>query len=68
MTPFGLTPEAVRAHGHVQHLNLVEPIRIDETLLTTLEPPRFESGRALLLAGLPSPKCDAMALKPVRRS
>ena len=49
---FGLTPEAVRAQGHVQHLNLVEPIRMDETLLTTLEPPRFEDGRALLLAGL----------------
>ena len=35
---FGLTPEAVRAQGHVQHLNLVEPIRMDETLLTTLDP------------------------------
>ena len=39
---------------------------MDETLLTTLEPPRFEDGRALLLAGLPSPKCNAMALKPAR--
>ncbi len=29
---------------------------MDETQLTTLEPPRFEDGRALLLAGLPSTK------------
>ena len=49
---FGLTPEAVRAQGHVQHLNLVQPIRMDETLLTTLDLPRFEDGRAPLLAGL----------------
>ena len=56
----------MRAQGDVTNLNLVEPIRMDETLLTTLEPPRFEDGRALLLAGLPSPKCNAMALKPAR--
>jgi AraC family transcriptional regulator len=49
---FGVTPEAVRAQGDVNNLNLVEPIRMDETLLTTLEPPRFEDGRALRLAGL----------------
>jgi AraC family transcriptional regulator len=53
MTPFGLTPEAVRAQCDVTNLKLVESIRMDETLLTTLEPPRFEDGRALLLAGLP---------------
>ena len=68
MTHFGLTPEAVRTQGDVTHLKLVEPIRMDETLLTTLEPPRIEEGRALLLAGLPQPNSNAMASKPARRS
>src|SRR5579871_2852953 len=49
---FGLTPEALRARGHLDNLALVEPIKMDETLLTHLEPPRFEDGRAFLVAGL----------------
>jgi AraC family transcriptional regulator len=49
---FGLTPEAVRAQRHLDNIELVEPIKMDETLLTNLAPPRFESGRALLIAGL----------------
>lgn len=49
----GVTPKAVRAQGDVNNLKLVEPIRMDETLKTRLEPPRFENRRALLLAGLP---------------
>ncbi|ACD21443.1 AraC family transcriptional regulator [Paraburkholderia phytofirmans] len=49
---FGFTPDALRARGHLDTLALVEPIKMDETLLTHLEPPRFEDGKALLVAGL----------------
>jgi AraC family transcriptional regulator len=49
---FGLTPERVRARGHLNSLELVEPIRMDQTLLVELEAPRLEDGRALLIAGL----------------
>ncbi|WP_025599316.1 AraC family transcriptional regulator [Burkholderia sp. WSM2230] len=49
---FGLTPEALRARGHLDNLVIVEPIRMDETHLTQLEPPRFEDGRPFLVAGL----------------
>jgi len=51
---FGLTPERVRARGHLNSLELVEPIRMDHTLLVELEAPRLEDGRALLIAGLVS--------------
>ncbi|NYH26081.1 AraC family transcriptional regulator [Paraburkholderia bryophila] len=49
---FGLAPEALRARGHLDNLALVEPIKMDETLLTHLEPPRFVDGEPLLVAGL----------------
>ena len=49
---FGLTPEAVRARRDVADLKLMEPIRMDETMLKTLEPPRIETGRLMLIAGL----------------
>ncbi|WP_176060535.1 AraC family transcriptional regulator [Paraburkholderia sp. BCC1876] len=49
---FGLTPDALRARGHLDNLALVEPIKMDETLLTHLEPPRFVDGEPLLVAGL----------------
>lgn len=49
---FGVTPEAVRAQRHLRNLLLVEPIKMDETLLANLPPPRFENGRQLLIAGL----------------
>jgi AraC family transcriptional regulator len=48
---FGLTPEAVRASGRL-NIKLVEPIKMDETLLTHLDPPRMINGRTLLIAGL----------------
>lgn len=48
---FGLTPETVRAQRHLDNLSLVEAIKMEETL-TALEPPRFLSGKALLIAGL----------------
>lgn len=49
---FGLTPEALRARGHLDNLALVEPIRMDKPFLTHLEPPRFEDGKPFLVAGL----------------
>ena len=49
---FGLTPEAVRAQAHLHNIELVEPVKMDETLFAHLEPPRFENGRQLLIAGL----------------
>ena len=49
---FGLTPEAVREQRRLDNLELVEPIKMDETLLTNPEPPRFETCKSLLIAGL----------------
>src|SRR5579864_2002856 len=49
---FGLTPEALRARGNLDGIELMEAIKMDETLLATLEPPRFENCKTLLIAGL----------------
>ena len=49
---FGMTPESVRAQGHLDNVNLVEAIKMDDGLITTLAPPRIEQGRLLLIAGL----------------
>lgn len=49
---FSVTPESVRAQGHSNNLELVEAIKMDESLLTHLDPPRIEQGRTMLIAGL----------------
>jgi AraC family transcriptional regulator len=49
---FGRTPEAVRGQGTLNGLELMEAIKMDESLLTNLQPPRFENGPTLLIAGL----------------
>src|ERR1700758_1759614 len=49
---FGMTPEAVRAATCLDHLKLQEPIRMDSSQFDTLQPPRFETGKPLLVAGL----------------
>lgn len=49
---FRLTPEMIRARGSLDNIELMEPIKMDETLLAQLEPPRLENGRTLLIAGL----------------
>lgn len=49
---FGLTPEALRAQGRLDNIAIVEPIKMDESILTNLPPPRFEDGEPLLIAGL----------------
>jgi AraC family transcriptional regulator len=49
---FGVTPEAVRAMTCLDTLKLQEPILMDSTALDTLPPPRFETGKAMLIAGV----------------
>jgi AraC family transcriptional regulator len=48
---FGITPDAVRAQRRLDALNLQGPITMDSTLLDHLAPPRFETGKAFLVAG-----------------
>jgi AraC family transcriptional regulator len=49
---FGCTPEAVRQHGHVDDLQLMEPVKMTESAKVELEAPRREAGRPLLIAGM----------------
>ena len=49
---FGVTPEAVRNAKHLDHIKLQEPIPMDSTLTDSLQPPRFETSKPLLIAGL----------------
>ena len=49
---FGMTPEAVRAGTCLNQLRLQEPIMMDSTALDHLKPPRFVTGKPLLVAGL----------------
>jgi AraC family transcriptional regulator len=49
---FGLTPDALRKRGFIDHIALTEPITMDEQLLPHLDPPRLENLGALLVAGL----------------
>lgn len=49
---FGVTPESVRAQCNLNNIELMEPTKMDETLLASLEPPRFVAGKTLLIAGL----------------
>jgi AraC family transcriptional regulator len=49
---FGVTPERVRAQRHLDDLNLVEAIKMDDALISNLTPPRIEQRGPLLIAGL----------------
>jgi AraC family transcriptional regulator len=53
---FGVTPEKVRSSTYLDNLRLQEPIPMDSTLTDKLQPPRFETGKALLVAGI-SERC-----------
>jgi AraC family transcriptional regulator len=48
---FGLTPEAVRAQGNLNNISLMEAIKMQETVLATIEA-RFEKGRVFLIGGM----------------
>jgi AraC family transcriptional regulator len=49
---FGVTPDAVRAQRRLDTLELQEPITMDSTLIDKLAPPRFETAKPFLVAGL----------------
>src|SRR6202008_3697985 len=49
---FGVTPEQVRAATCLDKLSLQEPIMMDSTPTTNLQPPRFETAKAMLVAGV----------------
>src|SRR5665213_2801932 len=49
---FGVTPETVRSSTRLDHLRLQEPIIMDSTTTANLQPPRFETSKPLLVAGL----------------
>jgi len=49
---FRITPENLRDRRCLDKLPLTEPIRMDQSLIVPLNPPRFETGRTLLIAGL----------------
>jgi AraC family transcriptional regulator len=49
---FGLTPEQLRGRGQLDTLTLTEPIIMDSTPMPDLAPPRFETTKPLLLAGI----------------
>lgn len=64
---FGVTPESVRAAGHVNTMQLVEALRMDQSLLTQLEAPRFEQAPLMLVAGLNARyTCDSSSAIPAQ--
>lgn len=48
---FGVTPESVRTDGTLANLKPMEAFLMTETVTDTLDPPRFETTPALLIAG-----------------
>jgi AraC family transcriptional regulator len=62
-----VTPEEVRAQRRLDNLNLVEPIKMDETPNSKLAPPRFVDGKPLLIAGVGDRyNCDSSAGIPAQ--
>lgn len=49
---FGVTPETVRATTCLSKLELQEPLLMDSTAFDKIAPPRLETGKAMLIAGL----------------
>jgi AraC family transcriptional regulator len=49
---FGVTPETIRDRKRIDNLQLVEPIKMNETPFATIESPRIVQGTQLLIAGL----------------
>lgn len=49
---FGVSPESVRMQRHLDRIDLIEPLRMDDSSFVDLEPPRFVDGDELLVAGL----------------
>jgi AraC family transcriptional regulator len=49
---FGMTPEMAREAAELDLEKLLEPLKMSETLLTNVDPPRVENGRTMLIAGI----------------
>ena len=49
---FGVTPVQLKTERRLDTINLMEPVRMDQTLLDTLAPPRMVDAEPLLVAGL----------------
>jgi AraC family transcriptional regulator len=49
---FGLTPEAIRAQGHLSNVKLLEDVRMNQAVIVDLESPRIETNVPMLLAGV----------------
>ena len=49
---FGMTPEAVRSSTRLDKLKLQEAIVMDSTVVDNLQSPRFQTGKAFLVAGI----------------
>jgi AraC family transcriptional regulator len=49
---FGVTPESVRAQRHLLNLDLVEPVKMNESLRVKLDAPRIVQGKTLHVVGL----------------
>ena len=49
---FGITPEQLRVNGTLENITLMEALKMDQQLLTTLAPPRFVTLNAFFMAGL----------------
>jgi AraC family transcriptional regulator len=49
---FGLPPEQLRAQAHLKAITLQEPLRMDQTITTSLASPRIVQGDTLLIFGL----------------
>jgi len=49
---FGVTPEMLRGSAQLGTLQLQEPIVMDSTIIDKFAPPRFETGKPFLVAGI----------------
>lgn len=49
---FGFTPEAIRERGHLGNINLLEPIKMEESIRTYVPPMRVEHGGVLFITGI----------------
>jgi AraC family transcriptional regulator len=64
---FGVTPETVRAQRRCDGIELVDPIKMDKTLLADVKPGRFVTGKPLLIAGLSARyNCESTAGIPAQ--
>jgi AraC family transcriptional regulator len=62
---FGVTPEIVRSSTCLGKLTLQEAIVMDSTLIDNLQAPRFQTGKAFLVAGIGERyTCDSSAAIP----